>query len=92
MRRRTSPADIWFVSVPSSLVMSRALRGSALTEPKQWLTPKSDSFESFVFIVVRLLVVLALVAATVYLAIIGSLTAASGTGLLAAAAALLPRG
>jgi hypothetical protein len=61
-------------------------------ETKQWLTPKSDSFESFVFFIVRVLVVLALVGATIYLAITGSLTAASGTGLLAAAAALLPRG
>jgi small-conductance mechanosensitive channel len=68
------------------------VRGDALSEPRQWLTPKSDSFESFVFFVVRVLVVLALVAATIYLAIVGSLTAASGTGLLAAAAALQPRG
>jgi hypothetical protein len=64
------------------------VRGSTLTEYQQWLTPKSESFESFVSFVVRLLVVLALVAAT----IVGSLTAASGTALLAAVAALLPRG
>lgn len=71
--------------------MSRALRGDALTEPKQWRRLKSDSFESFAFFVLRVLVVLALVAATIYLALAGSLTAASTT-LLAAAAALLPRG
>jgi hypothetical protein len=81
------------VSGPSFVARDVAsVARSALTEPKQWLIPKSDSFESFVFFVVRVLVVLALVAATIYLAIVGSLTAASGTGLLAAAAALLPRG
>lgn len=63
-----------------------------MAQPRQWLTLKSDSFESFIFFVVRVAVVLALVGAVIYLAMTRSLTAVSGTALLAAAAALLPRG
>jgi hypothetical protein len=63
-----------------------------LTEPKQWLTPKSDSFESFVFFVLRVVTVLAFVGATVYLAIVGTSFSAFGSALLAATAALVRRG
>ena len=62
-----------------------------MNDPKPWLTPKSDSLESFVDFVVRVLLVIALIAATVYLAVTGRLTAASETALLAAAAGFLPR-
>jgi hypothetical protein len=63
-----------------------------LTEPKQWLTPKSDSLESFVFFLLRVLTVLALVVLAGYLAITDKAPAASGAALLATAVALLRHG
>jgi hypothetical protein len=58
---------------------------------KQWLTPKSDSLESFVFFVLRVVVVLALIGAAVFLALTDRLPAASGLVLLSIGAAILRR-
>lgn len=60
-----------------------------MTESKQWLTPKSDSFESFVLFLLRVLTVLALVALAGYLAIADKAPAVSGAALLATVVALL---
>jgi hypothetical protein len=60
-----------------------------LTEPKQWLIPKSDSFESFVLFLLRVLTVLALVALAGYLTIADKAPALSGAALLATVVALL---
>jgi hypothetical protein len=62
-----------------------------LNEPKPWLTPKSDSLESFLAFVVRLLLVVAVTGTTAYLALADRLTAPTGTVLLAIAAGLLGR-
>ena len=69
--------------------MPRGLRGNALTEPKQWLTPKSDSLESFIIFLLRVLTVLALVALAGYLTIDDKAPALSGAALLATVVALL---
>jgi hypothetical protein len=61
----------------------------ALTEPKQWLTPKSDSLETFIYFLLRVLTVLALVALAGYLAIADKAPALSGAALLATVVALL---
>jgi len=87
--KRRHLSSEWVLVCSSSLVMSRALRGSTLTEPKQWLTPKSDSLESFVFFLLRVLTVLALVVLAGYLVVADKAPAVSGAALLATAVALL---
>lgn len=62
-----------------------------MQRPRPWLTPKSDSLESFLVFAVRLMLAIALMATVAYLALDDRLTAASGTALLVAAAGLLPR-
>lgn len=62
-----------------------------MNDPKPWLTPKSDSLESFLAFVVRLLLVVTLTGTAAYLAFADRLTAPTGTVLLALAAGLLPR-
>jgi hypothetical protein len=63
-----------------------------VTQPKSWRKPKSDSLEDFVFFLLRVLTVLALVGVAVILAVTEKLPAASGAALLATAVALLRRG
>jgi fucose 4-O-acetylase-like acetyltransferase len=63
----------------------------AVNDRRRWLTPKSDSLESFVFFLLRALTVLALVSVAVYLAVADEGRAATATALLAAAAAFARR-